>query len=163
MVIRSATLNDATDIVAIYNPYLTDTTLSFEEAPVNEETVKGRIQAVFDAGLPWLVAEQDGRVLGYAYATPWRVRSAYRFAVESSVYLAPEAQGRGLGRALYEALIAQLRERGLRTVIGGIAQPNAASVALHERLGFKRVALFEEVGWKFEGWVDVGYWQLSLV
>jgi phosphinothricin acetyltransferase len=163
MTLRPATPDDAADIVTIYNPYIASTTISFEETPVDAATVKSRIQAVLEAGLPWLVAEQDGRVVGYAYATPWRIRSAYRFAVESSVYLAPEAQGRGVGRALYEALIAQLRERGLRTVIGGIAQPNAASIALHEKLGFKRVALFEEVGWKFDRWVDVGYWQLSLV
>ncbi|MBV8466802.1 MAG: N-acetyltransferase [Burkholderiales bacterium] len=160
--IRPATLDDATAIVAIYNRYVAETAISFEEVPVDGPTMQGRIQGVLDAGLPWLVAEYGGNVLGYAYATPWRTRSAYRYAAESTVYLSPDAQGRGIGSALYTALIGQLRERKLHTVIGGIAQPNAASVALHEKLGFKRVAMFEQVGWKFDRWVDVGYWQLVL-
>jgi phosphinothricin acetyltransferase len=117
---------------------------------------------VAQAGLPWLVAEQDGRLLGYAYATRWRVRPAYRTSVESSVYLGGEAAGRGLGSALYRALLDALRRLDVHMVIGGIAQPNERSVALHEKLGFRKVAHFSEVGRKFGRWIDVGYWELRL-
>ena len=101
-------------------------------------------------------------MLGYAYATPWRVRSAYRFSVESSVYVHKDCAHQGIGRRLYGVLLDELRARGLAVVIGGIAQPNPASVALHEACGFRKVAHFERVGRKFERWVDVGYWQLQL-
>jgi len=135
-----------------------NTAISFEEVAVSTATMAGRIAG----GLPWLVFEQDAVVLGYAYASPWRTRPAYRHAVEASVYLAVDATGRGLGRQLYQALLAQLRALGLHCVIGGIAQPNPASVALHQALGFRKVAHFEEVGWKHGRWIDVGYWQLKL-
>jgi phosphinothricin acetyltransferase len=115
------------------------------------------------AVLPWLVHEDAaGRVTGYAYATKWRVRSAYRFSAETSVYVAPGQGGQGIGSALYTALLAALRQRGVHMAIGGIAQPNPASVALHERLGFVKVAHFSEVGRKFDRWIDVGYWELRL-
>lgn len=159
VIIRAATLADAGAICAIYNHYVVHTTISFEEEAVSEAVMAQRIAA---ATLPWLVLEEDGVLRGYAYASAWRVRPAYRHAVESSVYLATTAGGRGLGRALYVALFATLRERGLHTVIGGIAQPNPASVALHERMGFHKVAHFEEVGYKHGRWIDVGYWQMKL-
>jgi len=162
VVLRDATEADAKALAAIYSVYVTETTISFEEAPVPPEEMARRIADVQAGGLPWLVAEQGGRLLGYAYATKWRARSAYRFAVESSVYLAPDASGRGLGTRLYQALLARLREAGLRTVIGGVALPNPASVALHEKLGFKPVACFERVGLKHDRWIDVAYWQLQL-
>jgi len=160
--IRPATSADAARIVAIYNRYIIDTTISFEEQPVQEAEMAGRIRDVVDAGLPWLVALHEGELVGYAYATTWRARPAYRFSVESTVYLADGASGRGWGALLYGRLIDRLRAAGVRTVIAGIAQPNARSVALHERLGFRKVAHFADVGYKFERWVDVGYWQLSL-
>jgi phosphinothricin acetyltransferase len=103
----------------------------------------------------------EGRVLGYAYASKWRARPGYRHAVESSVYVDHGQRGRGLGLALYRALLARLEGR-FHAIIGGIALPNAASIALHERLGFRQVACFPEVGHKFGAWVDVGYWQLTL-
>lgn len=121
-----------------------------------------RIAAVAEADLPWLVMLEDETLVGYAYATKWRVRAAYRYSVESSIYVAAEHAGQGVGRQLYKALLAQLRERDLHLVIGGIAQPNEASVRLHERLGFQKVAHFSEVGLKFGRWIDVGYWQLKL-
>ena len=121
-----------------------------------------RIAAVLAAGLPYLVAEDDGSVTGYAYATPWRARPAYRSSVETSVYLRDGSHARGTGTALYRALLAQLANSGYHVAIAGIAQPNAASVALHEKLGFMQVALFREVGRKFGRWVDVGYWQRIL-
>ena len=160
--IRPATAADAARIAAIYNRYVAQTTISFEEQPVSEAEMAGRIRDVADAGLPWLVAVHQGELAGYAYATKWRARPAYRFSVESTVYLDDSACGRGWGALLYRQLIGQLRAGGIRTVIAGIAQPNARSVGLHERLGFRKVAHFPDVGYKFGGWVDVGYWQLSL-
>ena len=121
-----------------------------------------RICGVAAASLPWLVAEQSGQVVGYAYATKWKARSAYRFSVESSVYLAQSVIGQGLGSKLYEALFALLKERGVHVVIGVITLPNPASIAFHEKLGLKKVAHFEEVGFKFNKWLDVGCWQIAL-
>jgi len=162
MLIRPAHADDAKAIAAIYNPYILTTTISFEEEAVTDAAMAQRIADVQAGGLPWLVAEQDGKVLGYAYATKWRVRHAYRFSVESSVYLAPEAARQGVGTALYTALLAQLAERGVHLVIGGVALPNDASVALHEKMGYEKVAHFGEVGFKFGRWLDVGYWQKKL-
>lgn len=160
--IRPATLADAASIVAIYNPYVLDTTISFEEQAVSEQDMAERMRKVDEQGLPWLVVELHGEVLGYAYATRWRVRHAYRFAVETSVYFAAAARGQGLGSRLYRALLQQLRARGVHMAIGGIVLPNEASVALHEGLGFRQVATFHEVGWKAGRWLDVGYWELKL-
>lgn len=159
--IRPASPSDAAAVAAIYNHYVTTTTISFEEQEVPVAEMAQRITEV-GAKLPWLVFEQDGAVLGYAYATPWRARSAYRFSVESTVYVAAGHGGKGIGSALYRSLIGALRERGLHVVIGGIAQPNPASVALHESLGFEKVAHFRRVGRKFAQWIDVGYWELQL-
>ena len=114
------------------------------------------------APLPWLVAEQTDQVIGYAYASKWKERCAYRYSVESTVYLDPSFTGQGIGTKLYEALLAILQRNSIHIVIGGIALPNPASVALHERLGFNKVAHFKEVGYKFNRWVDVGYWEASL-
>ena len=160
--IRPATPADAARICAIYNHYVTTTTVSFEEDAVSEAEMAQRIADVGAAGLPWLVLEVDGTLAGYAYATKWRVRPAYRHSVESTVYVDREHAGRGIGRALYAALLDALRARGLHLVIGGIAQPNEASVGLHEALGFRKVAHFSEVGMKFGRWIDVGYWELKL-
>jgi L-amino acid N-acyltransferase YncA len=160
--IRPATPADAARICAIYNHYVMATTVSFEEDPVDEQQMAQRIADVGAAGLPWLVLEVDGELAGYAYATKWRVRPAYRHSVESSIYLDRAFAGRGFGRMLYGALLDALRGRGLHLVIGGIAQPNDASAALHEALGFRKVAHFSEVGKKFGRWVDVGYWELRL-
>ena len=160
--IRPATAADAARIAAIYNHYVATTTISFEEEPVTADDMTQRIADVGASRLPWLVMLDGDKLIGYAYATKWRVRAAYRFAVESSVYLDPEYAGKGGGTVLYEALLAELRERGLHVAIGGIAQPNEASVRLHERLGFQKVAHFSEVGLKFGRWIDVGYWQLKL-
>jgi len=159
--IRPATPQDAAAICSIYNPYVTGTAITFEEQPVSIEAMQTRITEVIDT-FPWLVLEEENVVLGYAYAMPWRARPAYRFSVETTIYLGPSAQKRGFGSALYRALIEGLRGSGLHSAIGGIALPNTASLALHEKLGFKKVAHFSEVGWKFGRWIDVGYWQLNL-
>ena len=160
--IRDATVEDAETIAAIYKHYVLTTSISFEEVEVPAIEMAGRIADVQAAGLPWLVAEVNGAVVGYAYATKWRVRHAYRFSVESSVYLAPASAGQGLGTLLYRALIERLRDSGYHLTIGGIALPNPASIALHEKLGFEKVAEFREVGFKFDRWTNVGYWQLAL-
>lgn len=160
--IRPATTRDAEAVARIYNHYIANTTITFEEQAITSPQMAERIGKVASASLPWLVAEHDGRVDGYAYATPWKERSAYRFSVEITVYLATEAVGRGIGSALYEALFAELDKRGVHAAIGGIALPNPASVALHEKLGMKQVAHFEQVGFKFGQWLDVGYWQKTL-
>lgn len=162
MHLRDATPDDAAAIAAIYNHYVLTTTISFEEETVTADDISQRIAKIRQAGLPWLVLEMDGELTGYAYASKWRERSAYRFSVESSVYLRDGQSGKGLARPLYEALLARLRAAGVHAVIAGITQPNEASVRLHERVGFEQVALFKEVGRKFERWLDVGYWELRL-
>lgn len=162
MNIRDASVADAESVAAIYNHFVLTTSISFEEAAVAPAEMAQRIADVQAAALPWLIAEQDGVVAGYAYATKWRARHAYRFSVESTVYLAPALGGKGLGTALYGALIERLRAAGFHMVIGGIALPNPASIALHEKLGFEKVAQFSEVGFKFNRWTDVGYWELKL-
>jgi phosphinothricin acetyltransferase len=160
--IRPVRAADAAAICGIYNHYVRHTVVSFEEEALAPEEIGRRIGKVMAAALPWLVLEEEGELLGYAYATPWKERSGYRYAVESSVYLEASAGGQGRGARLYAELLAELRSRPLRTVIGGIALPNEASVGLHEKLGFRKVAHFERVGWKCGRWVDVGYWQLAL-
>ena len=159
--IRRVTPADAGAIAAIYNHHVVNTAVTFEEIPVDEATMRNRI-AEIDASHAWFVAAVDGRVGGYAYASAWRARSAYRRSVETTVYVGNEAVGRGLGRALYDALLGELAQRGFHCAMGGIALPNAASVALHERMGFAKVAHFREVGWKLGRWFDVGYWQRLL-
>lgn len=161
--IRDATPADAAVLAGIYNHYVLDTTVTFEETSVSEAEMASRIAEVQAAKLPWVVVEDDaGVVLGHAYASKWKGRCAYRFAVETTVYLDAAAHGRGLGRQLYEQLLARLREAGMHVAIGGIALPNPASIALHEKLGFRKVGQFDEVGFKFSRWVDVGYWQRFL-
>ena len=159
--IRTARPDDASRLSEIYNHYVRETVITFEQTPIDAAEMARRIKAV-GAQYPWLVYEEEGQVLGYAYATAWKARSAYRQSVESTVYLDPAAFGRGLGKELYAALIVELRAHGFHTVLGGIALPNDASVALHQRLGFEKVGHLAEVGRKFDRWVDVGYWQLKL-
>lgn len=161
MLIRDAVEQDAAALAEIYNPYVLHTTVSFEEEAVTAAEMATRIAQVQQHGLPYLVIEDAGNVLGYAYATPWRVRKAYRYSVEVTVYLTESVHGKGLGRALYQALFARLKTLGVHAVIGGITQPNPASVALHEKMGMQQVALFAQVGFKFDQWRDVGYWQLN--
>ena len=159
--IRPACLADANAIAAIYNHYVKTTTITFEEEAVTPGEMAARIESV-SAQLAWLVYERNGEVIGYAYATPWRARSAYRFSVETTVYVDASCARQGLGMQLYTALIAALRGQDIQVVLGGIAQPNPASVGLHERLGFEKVAHFKNVGRKFDQWIDVGYWERQL-
>jgi L-amino acid N-acyltransferase YncA len=160
--VRAACAHDANALARIYNHYIRETVVTFEEAPIDAATMAARLQETAASALPWLVVEYAGAVAGYAYASKWKGRCAYRHSVESTVYLDAAQTGRGLGTQLYTALLDVLRARTLHAVIGGIALPNAASVALHEKLGFRKVAHFEEVGFKFGRWIDVGYWQLLI-
>ena len=160
--IRPANTADAAAIAAIYNHYVLNTCVTFEEEAVGKEDMAQRMSETFAAGLPWLVWDDAGIILGYAYASKWKSRCAYRYSVESTVYLDQAATGRGLGTKLYSTLLAELRTKKLHGVIGGVALPNAASVALHEKFGFQKVAHFKEVGRKFAHWIDVGYWELIL-
>jgi L-amino acid N-acyltransferase YncA len=160
--IRPATAFDAESVAGIYNHYVLNSVVTFEEDAISAADMAGRIAEVRSDALPWLVAERRDHVVGYAYASKWKGRCAYRFSVESTVYLAPGASGHGLGSQLYAALLAQLKANGLHAVMGGIALPNAASIALHEKFGMIQVAHFKEVGFKFGQWIDVGYWQRLL-
>ena len=160
--LRPATPADAPAIAAIYNHYVLSTIITFEEEPVTEADMAGRIRETLATPLPWFVWDENGRVLGYAYASKWKSRCAYRYAVEASVYLDQSATARGLGTKLYTALIADVKARGMHAIIGGAALPNPPSIALHEKLGFTKIAQFREVGRKFEKWIDVGYWELLL-
>jgi phosphinothricin acetyltransferase len=160
--IRAATTADAELLARIYNYYVADTVVTFEESPVTEADMGARVAEARTQKLPWLVAQADGGVQGYAYASRWKGRCAYRHSVEVTVYVEHGAVGRGLGTRLYSALFAELARGDCHVAIGGITLPNAASVALHEKFGMRKVAHFSEVGYKFGRWLDVGYWQLVL-
>lgn len=163
--IRPATRADADAIARIYNHYVANTPVTFETDAVSAAELADRIDEVRGDNLPWLVSEADGQLLGYAYAGKWKGRCAYRFSVETTVYLDARVTTKGLGTELYSALLDALRNNStlrIHAVIGGVALPNAASVRLHEKLGFVKVAEFKEVGFKFDRWIDVGYWELLL-
>jgi phosphinothricin acetyltransferase len=157
-VIRAAVPADAEALAAVYAPYVTGTAVSFEENPPTPDEVRARMAG----GLPWLVAEDRGGLLGFAYASPHRARAAYRWAVDVSVYLAPDARGRGLGTALYAVLLPLLADLGYASAHAGIALPNEPSVRLHERQGFVPVGVYRQVGFKLGRWHDVGWWQRAL-
>ena len=159
--IRSATVNDAKVICDIYNHYVQNTIITFEENPVSIKEMQNRLKDGTKS-LPWLVSEEHENVIGFAYASKWKSRYAYRFSVESAIYLASHLIGRGIGSQLFDVLISDLRSRSLHSIISGIALPNPASIALHEKMGFEKVAHFKEVGWKFDQWIDVGYWGLII-
>lgn len=160
--IRAVTVQDASSIASIYNDYVENTSITFEVNPVTSEDMALRINDCQSNNLPWLVAEHDGKVVGYCYASRWKGRCAYRYAVEATVYVDASSKSKGWGSRLYEQLLHQLENMGFHAVICGIALPNDASVALHEKFGMKKVAHFKEVGRKFDRWVDVGYWQCLL-
>ena len=159
--IRPVQLSDAAALVDIYNPFIRDTIITFEEDEISADEMAARIAKV-TAMFPWLVWEEDGVVLGYAYGSTWRTRHAYRFAVETTIYLGPGGQGKGIGSRLYEALMVELKERGFHSALGCLALPNEPSVRLHEKLGFRKVGHMQEAGWKFGAWVDVGFWERML-
>jgi phosphinothricin acetyltransferase len=157
---RPATSADAAPCAAIYAPFVTDSWISFELEPPTADEMAARI-ADYGASHGWLVAEHDGRVTGYAYGSPHRSRAAYASSCDVAVYVDPAFARRGIGRALYGALLPRLAER-FHAAFAGIALPNDASVGLHEATGFTPVGVYREVGWKMDGWRDVGWWQRLL-
>ena len=159
--IRTVSAADAPAISTIYNHYIENTCITFETAPLSQEGMAERIAAVV-TDYPWLVWEQAGEVVGFAYANQWKARAAFRYTVEASVYLQPQATGQGIGRRLYESLLTQLREQQFHLVVAAITLPNEPSIALHRKLGFEEMGRLKESGRKFNRWIDVGYWQLEL-
>lgn len=163
LVIRDSAADDMTAVAAIYAAEVTERVASFEEAPPSLETLAGRREAVLGQGLPWIVAEVEARIAGYAYASPFRTRSAYRYSAESSVYVAPDFQGRGVGRALMSEMVSRCRARGLRQLMAVMTvNDGEGSRALHASLGFREVGLFPQVGFKLGRWLDVRVMQLAL-
>ena len=158
--IRPIEINDVDAICEIYNYYITKTIISFEERRITVDEMKKRIKS-YTSDLPWIVYEEKGEVVGYAYASPWRSRPAYRYSAEVSVYVSNDKQGLGIGTKLYRYLIPMLSNFDIHRIIGGIALPNEKSVRLHEKMGFNKVAHFTEVGYKFDRWIDVGYWEFQ--
>jgi L-amino acid N-acyltransferase YncA len=159
--IRVVKETDAVHIAKIYNHYILNTLITFEEQPVTPEEILARIKSI-TTEYPWQVYEEDGRVVGYAYATRWKERSAYRRTVEAAIYLDVQVTGRHVGSQLTAAFLDALRVRKIHSVLAGIALPNPASVRLCEKFGFAKVGHLKEVGYKLNQWVDVGYWELIL-
>jgi L-amino acid N-acyltransferase YncA len=159
--IRLATEQDAEDTLAIYAPIVRSTPISFELEPPSVSEMRRRIADTL-AYLPWLVCEDRGAMLGYAYASKHRVRAAYQWSVDVSVYVHAPARRAGVGRALYTSLLKMLILQGFYHALAGIALPNPASVGFHEALGFQLVGVYRAVGYKLGAWHDVGWWQLSL-
>lgn len=159
--IRLATPADAPAVREIYAPVVESSWTSFELEVPDEAEIARRISACLERA-PWLVAEEDGECLGYAYAVPFRARPAYAWSMEVSVYVHPAHLRRRVGRSLYEALFALLAAQGFHMLVAGVTLPNEASVALHEGLGFQRVGTFTRTGFKHEAWHDVGFWELRL-
>ena len=152
---------DAVDVASIYRPAVEATAASFEEVAPDEDEMADRMRRIL-AGTPWLVAETDGRVIGYAYAAPHRERAGYRWSVDVSAYVHPDWHRRHVGRALYDALLPLLRAQRFVNVYAGIALPNPASVALHESIGMRRIGVYERVGFKFGAWHDVAWYGMRI-
>jgi phosphinothricin acetyltransferase len=159
--VRIAQPDDAAALAAIYAPYVTDTAITFEIEPPDAAEMAWRMSKVL-ARLPWLVAERDGAVLGYAYASAHRDRAAYQWSVDVAIYVDRTAHRKGVGRVLYAPLLAVLRRQGFHQAYAGITLPNPASVGLHEAMGFTPVGVYREVGYKAGAWRDVGWWGLVL-
>jgi phosphinothricin acetyltransferase len=164
LLLRDAVAGDMPAITALYGAEVVGGTATFETAPPGLDEMTQRFAAVQRQALPWVVAETDGRFAGYAYASPFRPRPAYRYGVEISIYVEAHARRRGVGRALLEALVARTRDRGLRHLIGAISDSGTseASIALHRAVGFRDAGVYRQVGWKFERWLDVTLMQLDL-
>ena len=160
MSIRAAISQDADHISEIYNYYIATSHATFEIEPIDAAEMERRISDTIKQGYPFLVADKEGTITGYAYGRPFRPRPGYRQAVEVAVYVHPDCHGQGIGRQLYDRLLPQLFDNGAHSVMATIALPNDASVRMHERFGFVKAGHFHEVGRKFDRWVDIGYWQL---
>jgi L-amino acid N-acyltransferase YncA len=156
--VRIAREDDAGAVAAIYAPYVRDTVISFEDVPPSPDEMRGRMSRTL-ATHPFLVFEDDGSVVAYAYATPHKERAAYRWSVDVTVYAMQEVHRRGVGRALYTALFEILSRQGFHSAFAGITLPNEKSVGLHEAMGFRHAGAYVETGFKFGAWRDVGWWR----
>ena len=161
LTIRDARANDAKALLDIYAPFVTETTVSFELTPPTVAEFEARISSA-QSQWAWLVAERGGEVVGYAYASAFRTRAAYRFTVETSAYVHPAHRGQGVAGALYRRLFEVLIEKGYCNAYAGIALPNDASAAFHKSLGFTPVGVFHRGGWKFGKWHDISWWEIAL-
>jgi L-amino acid N-acyltransferase YncA len=161
MLVRAASLDDAARCAEIYAPYVSETSISFEAVPPSADEMARRI-ATYSASHAWLVAQSEGEVVGYAYGSPHAERAAYLHSCDVAIYVDRACGRRGIGRALYGALLPLLKERDMHTACAGIALPNDASIALHEGFGFTPIGIYREVGWKMGQWHDVGWWQIFL-
>lgn len=159
--IRKVKPSDIPQILEIYNYYIENSTVTFEEELLDLETFSQRISEITQK-YPYLVYEEKGQILGYAYAGIFRTRIAYRFSVETSVYVHKDHYKKGIARNLYADLLEALKSSDIKSAIGGITLPNEASVRLHESMGFEKVGHFKQVGYKFDQWLDVGFWQKML-
>lgn len=159
MKIRLVKLADAGQIAEIYNFYVRNTHHTFETEPVGCEEMQNRIGEIVE-NYPYFVAEEIDEILAFAYAAPYKTRCAYKSSIEVSVYVKNGLKGKGVGTKLYERLFEEIKQTETHAIIAGIALPNEASVRLHEKFGFEKVAHFREVGFKFYKWIDVGYWEL---
>ena len=159
--IRLATESDAAAVADIYRPIVTSTAITFETEPPSVDEMRRRIVETLPV-YPWLICDVEGGVAGYAYATKHRVRAAYRWSVDTSIYVDPKARRTGIGRGLYRSLFAILAAQGYFNAYAGIALPNPGSVALHEAMGFQSIGVFRKVGFKRGAWHDVGWWELTL-
>lgn len=159
--IRPVSLQDASVISSIYAYYVKETPITFEIDVPDETEIKKRITE-YTQKHPWIVCEVGGKVVAYAYATPFKARAAYRWSVETSIYVDHNFHGQGLGEKLYRALCERLKAMGILNIVGVITLPNPSSIKLHEKMGFQLVGRFPEVGFKMGQWYDVGYWQLTL-
>jgi phosphinothricin acetyltransferase len=162
VLIRLAREDDAAGLAAVYRPYVENSRISFEERAPDAAEMARRIVGERPGFHPWLVAEEDGRLLGFASSSPFRSRPAYRWSVETGIYLAADAHGRGLGKSLLSALVRLLEQQGYVVAVGAIALPNDASVRLHEALGFVHAGTYRGTGFKLGQWIDVGLWQKEL-
>lgn len=159
--IRPATAADAARCAGNYAPYVTDSWVSFERDPPDATEMARRIED-YGASHGWLVAEVGGEIAGYAYGSPHRTREAYATSADVAIYLDAAFARSGIGRRLYGALFPILKNRDVHAIFAGIALPNDASIGLHEAMGFKPIGIYREVGWKMDGWRDVGWWQRLL-
>lgn len=162
LVIRDATPADIAAITAIYGREVAEGVATFEQTPPTVESMTARLEAVDRLGAPWLVAENDGQVVAYAYATAYKMRAAYRHTAETSVYVHPDAQRTGVGRALMAAMVERLYDIGIRRLIAAITGESHASIALHAELGFQPAGRLQRVGHKFGRWLDVALMELDL-
>lgn len=159
MEIRKVKLEDAAQIAEIYNYYIKNTHQTFETEPLSADEMRERIAEIIE-NYPFLVAEEDGEILGYACASTFKLRQAYEYTAEVLIYVRNEAKKRGIGTLLYAKLFDELAETDIHSIVAGISLPNDASVSFHEKKGFQKVAHFREIGYKLGRWVDVGYWEL---